>query len=538
MAPSSSFRAERATQSMDSQTLVDWLCLAENHPDRPAHVELIETHISWVFLTRRYAYKLKKPVRFDFVDFSQPHQREHACQEEVRLNRRLTRSTYLGVVPITRDQQGELQLGGDGTPVDWLVKMWRLPSDRRLDQLVTQRAATRGDVLRIERVLAQFYEQAPPLTVRPEDYQQTLTQYVLDNCRVLLESADELSPSLVRRVHAVQLTLLELAPQLFAERVLDGRIVDGHGDLRPEHIYLMPEPVIVDCIEFSADFRRIDVADELCFLAMELNQLGAAELGEQLLHDCLKRLNDRPDPRLLQFYQSYRACVRAKVAALRSRQVEGEPRQKALREARAYLEFADQQRNQIVRPMLLAISGLMGTGKSTLAREVAQSLGWELLSTDAIRQEQFGVSDAPAGFGEGLYRPELRAQVYEEMFRRADELLEQGSSVVLDATFSASPLREQARQLADRHETPFLLVRCECPAEVARQRIAERLVRSNDASEARPELLAAQQQADDPLPSDAVRIDTTEGVPTQRTQLFRHLARLLWGRPTLSQPEA
>ncbi len=504
--------------------LVAWLAQGDCYPDRPEHVEVVETHISWVFLTRRYAYKLKKPVRFDFLDFSTLAARQQACAAELRLNRRLAPSTYLAVVPVVQSSAGTWSLGGEGEPVDYLVQMWRLPTARRLDTLVEQGRAASGDGVRLERTLARFYRALPASDVTPEEYLATFERHVLDNRRVLLEFAPPLDAALVKRIHAEQLRLLRLAPERLLERVRAGRVVEGHGDLRPEHVYLMPEPVVVDCIEFSADFRRIDIADELCFLAMELSRSGAAALGEQILQNLLASLDDPADERLLRFYKSYRASVRAKVAALRSRQQQGAARKATLREAAEYLACADSYHAPRERPLLLVVSGLMGTGKSTLARALAEEMGLDRLSTDELRREQHDSSQQATAFGEGKYADAARARVYEAMFARAEELIAQGVSVVLDGTFTRAALRDAARKIAQRHRARFALLRCECPPDVARERIARRAAAGKDASEARPELFDRQRQNDEPPGREALRVDTALPEPAQRAAVYRALA--------------
>ena len=221
-----------------------------------------------------------------------------------------------------------------------------------------------------------------------------------------------------------------LRPQLFDARVKAGRIVDGHGDLLPEHIYLLPrggsdhrtaaddgiEPVMIDCIEFNAEFRRVDVADELEFLATECDFEGAEALGRRIFEQTLAVLGDEPPAELMAFYCSYRACVRAKVAALRAAQLEGEPRAEDLAEARRHLQWAERYDQQLPPPVLMVMSGLMGSGKSTLGRELAAQLGAEILATDEMRFELFGRSREPAAYGAGHYRPEDRRRVYDEMF--------------------------------------------------------------------------------------------------------------------------
>jgi hypothetical protein len=234
------------------------------------------------------------------------------------------------------------------------------------------------------------------------------------------------------------LQFLAFDEDMLQERVSNGRIVDGHGDLRPEHIFLGNPPQIIDCIEFSEQYRRVDIADEICFLSMECDRHGASGLASKFIARFQEVYCDNWPPCLVDFYRSYRACVRAKIATLRAAELEGRPRDKALADAELYLQLAEAYTRRC-KPIAIVIGGLMGSGKSTLASGLSEELGIDVLSTDFVRRQLFGMSAAPVQYAEGSYRPEHRARVYEELFRRAGEQLAQGLSIILDGTFLTLP---------------------------------------------------------------------------------------------------
>jgi uncharacterized protein len=509
-----------------------WLREPRVYPVATSRVEMIETHISWVFLTDRHVFKLKKPVRFDFLDFRDVAQRRRACEEEVRLNRRLAEDVYLGVVPITVDG-GRLAFDGVGPPVDWVVKMRRLPADRALDHMLRADALAPRDVERVAKTLADFYRQAPPLSVRCEEYRKTISEHVEANHRELSQERHGLSSSALRRAWQAQRYLLRVWPDIFDARVCDGRIVDGHGDLRPEHIYLTTPPAIIDCIEFSGEFRQLDVLDELCFLDMECTRLGSGWVGNLLLAHYQAACGDEPPAALLSFYRCYRACVRAKVAALRAGQLQGSQQETARQEAADYLQLAGGYAQAISPPLLLVVCGLTGSGKSTLAEVVAGELGLEWLQTDAIRRElgsrPGGAEERARGSNEDLldgqaggrdysvdrYAPEQRQRVYDELLSKTDDLLADGLSVLLDGTFADAEQRRRVAGLADRRGATLHFLHCECPASVALQRVAERLSGGDSLSEATPEVYRGQQQTADWNFGDLrhVKVDTTRSIP-------------------------
>jgi aminoglycoside phosphotransferase family enzyme/predicted kinase len=510
----------RAEESL-SRVLVDLLLRPTVYPDRPSRVELVETHISWVFLTDRFVYKLKKPVRFDFLDYSTPQARKRACQAECELNQRLAPNVYLGVLPVTIDAKGKIVIGGTGQAIDWLVKMRRLPANQMLDELIRTGRLSEAETERLADWLARHYHRLSPVCTEAGEYRAAIERHVRGNRAELLAARHALPVELVKRCHAAQLRFLVLQKAQFESRVCDGRIVDGHGDLRPEHVCLDGEPIVFDCVEFNPELRRLDVADELAFLAMECECLGAQGVGLRILEAYRRQSHDHFSAALENFYKGYRACVRAKVAALAAAQ-ELPDSTVARRRSLNYLVLADHYAAALGPPSVIVVSGLMGSGKSTLASSLAELLGSDWLSTDAIRRELLGASAIPAAFGEGLYSPELRQQVYNDLFHRAEVLLHAQVSVVLDGTFLTVAQRQAVIRLARAAGAVLLVVHCTCPAEVAMERIERR---SGSVSEARADLYAAQQSSEEPFDgSDVLSVDTTMPPSLQESAVLSELA--------------
>lgn len=331
-------------KAADLALKVRFLKRRTSYAEQPKHVASIETHMSWVFLTDEHAYKLKKPVRQPFLDFGTIEARRRNCALELRLNRRLAPDVYLGLVPIRIGRSGCLSLEGSGEIVDWLVKMRRLPAERTLDHAIEHRTVRPADLRRLAAGLARFYRRAPKANVSESSYRRRFEANIRTNRSELSKRRWRLPVELVRRATDAQLRFLR-RPRLLDARVRDRRIVEAHGDLRPEHVYLGAKPVITDCLEFNRAFRMLDPVDELGYLALECEMLGDAVTGRRIL-DLYEALSgDRPPEPLLYFYMSERACLRAKLAiwhlkdrALRHR---GKWRRKALRYLRLACAYAD-----------------------------------------------------------------------------------------------------------------------------------------------------------------------------------------------------
>jgi aminoglycoside phosphotransferase family enzyme/predicted kinase len=468
-------------------------------------------------------------VRFEFLDFSTPELRHRACQEELRLNRRLASDVYIDVLPITQDRSGTLELNGQGIEVDWVVKMRRLPAETALDVLLRENRLEPEDAEAIAKHLTNFYSGLLPKPLNSDDYRQALERHIRANGTALLDSIPA-ERSRLRRIQGAQLRYVYVRPELINDRVASGRIVDGHGDLRPEHIYLDDRPIVIDCIEFSEELRTVDIADELSFLWMECQRLGDGRVGETVLSQYQQVCEDEIPESLLAFYAGYRALVRAKVALLRDQQVAGRVAQPPADLIRQYVDLADSYAEKLGPPVLLIVGGLMGTGKSTLAAKLAETLGVESISTDLVRHSMFGPSKVPAGYGEGHYKPDMRSRVYDELLRQAGERLEDRQSVVLDGTFLTDGLRTRAYDVGYRRGAETLHVQCTCPRQIAYTRIQQRIDTGQSESEARTELYDLQSRdyqpplADDP----SITIDTTQQISQQVSVVCAELGHLLF----------
>ncbi len=520
--------------------VVDVLSDAASYPDHPGAVTVIETHISWVFLTDRYAYKLKKPVRFEFLDFSTPESRHHACLEELRLNRRLAPDVYVAVLPITRDSNGVLTFNGHGEKVDWVVQMRRLPAEQALNVRLCEGRLTSDQADAIARFLADFYARLTPARLTAGDYRQALERHIRANGATLFDSpfTNDLK---IRQAQSAQLRYLTVQAGVLDSRVAAGRVVEGHGDLRPEHIYLNGRPIIIDCIEFSDELRNVDIADDLSFLAMECERLGNSELGNIDLGDRVLATyqqvgGDRVPASLLAFYRSYRACVRAKVVLLRTEQ---RPADRSAQEGellQQYIDLAARHAAELGPPMLLIIGGCMGTGKSTLSAKLAETFDIGLFSTDHIRRSILGASETPASYSEGKYQPDMRSRVYDELLRQAGDVLKNGESALLDGTFLTGCLRQQAYRLAEQYGAMPLFVNCTCPRPVAYTRIQQRANAGPSESEARVELYDLQARDVEPPWADEpfVEVDTTQQIAQQMSVVCGALQSTLFGQPRVS----
>ena len=284
------------------------------YPHSPQDVTLVETHMSFVFLAGERAYKLKKPVRFPFLDFSTLRAREINCREELRLNRRLAAQVYLGIVPLTLSAGNKLSLDGDGAIVDWLVAMRRLPADRMLDRMLIEGRLDDGLIDDLCETLGDFYRRAERSAISPSDYAARFFREQMENRRILTRRDFALDhgriPHLLDRLDAI----LTISRPLLEERVRLGHIVDGHGDLRPEHICFADPIAIFDCLEFSSELRQVDPFDELAYLGMESAQLRAPALGPRIIAKVADRLGESSPHQLVSLYTAWRAVLRARLA--------------------------------------------------------------------------------------------------------------------------------------------------------------------------------------------------------------------------------
>jgi hypothetical protein len=460
---------------------------------------LHETHVSVVVELGDRVYKLKKRVRMDFLDFRTREAREAVCHREVELNRRLASDVYLGVADVH---------GPDGRVCDHLVVMRRLPADRRLARLVEDGADVDDQLRAVARTVATFHAAGRR---SPEIARAGAIDRVRRNWEDGFETLDPfggttLDTHVLRRASALVAEYLDGRKPLFGDRVNRGEIVDGHGDLRCEDIFCLDDgPRILDCIEFDDELRYVDVVSDVAFLAMDLEQLGGPEPASRFL-GWYRELSGEACPRsLVDHYVAYRAQIRSKVECIRAAQ--GDP--KAAERARALLALTREHLERSRVPLVL-VGGLPGTGKTTVARGLADRLGWSVLRSDEIRKDLLGVAHTTrlAGdFGEGAYDDATTATVYGEMLRRASRLLSMGEPVVLDASWTDRRRRDEAAEVAAGATSPLVAVRCEAPPTITHARLIERAAGELDASDASPAIAGAMAARADPWPS-SIRIDT------------------------------
>jgi uncharacterized protein len=345
---------------------VAFLRQPDAYAERPVRVEAIETHMSWVFLTDARAYKLKKPLRLQGSDCSTLELRKERCEAEVHLNRRLTDGVYLGITPLVRTAGGyrllpEIVQPGSRPPetvADWLITMVRLPRDLTLEHRIRSGVATSDDAGRIAATLARFYDRAERVPWTADAYVSRLERETVRYRRELDAPRFPLANrNLLAEVTSWQLAFLKNEPELMKSRIRQGRVIDGHGDLRPEHVFLTKKPVIIDCLEFDRELRLLDAMSELSFLALECVRLGAKDLGEELLLAYVRETGDAVPRKLVTFYECHHACIRAVVALWHLDDPTVNTRSKWVRRADAYLELASR--------LMVESASSLGRGGST-----------------------------------------------------------------------------------------------------------------------------------------------------------------------------
>ncbi|WP_273733653.1 AAA family ATPase [Mycolicibacterium septicum] len=445
--------------------------------------EIHETHTGIVALIGDRAYKVKKPVVTDFLDFSSVERREQVCAREVQLNRRLAADSYLGVAHLSDPQ------GGPPEPV---IVMRRYPDARRLTSIVLRGEPVVEHLSAIAEALARFHANAE----RSADIDAAAEVPAIagrwhDNIAELHRRAGTVVPAeSVAEVGRLADQFMNGRAALFADRIANRRIVDGHGDLLTGDIFCMADgPVILDCLEFDDSLRHVDCADDAAFLAMDLEFLGRKDLADYFIAEYQRLSGDAAPTSLVDFLIAYRAGVRAKTDCIRVEQ----GIETAGADARRHLDIAlDHLRRGTVR--LILIGGGPGTGKTTLAHALAEQISAQVISTDDVRrqlQEQGLVAGDVGILNEGLYSSDNVAAVYDAVLQKADGALAGGRSVILDGTWRDPELRRRARDIASERGCPTTELACAAPIDEAKKRIAQRQTTTSDATPQIAEGLAA-----------------------------------------------
>lgn len=474
----------------------------EAYPEPTHSVELLQTHVSWIFLTDKHAFKVKKPVNFGFLNFSTIDRRRFYCNEEVRLNRRLCPDIYEGVVEM-RKASGGAAFHGDGPVIDYAVKMKRLPAERMLDKLVNNNQISVAEMQKVARIIANFHQSAPTSPAIAEFGQ---LDRIMFNWQENFEQVFPFEDTTLSAVEREQIkawvsSFAAENADLFRRRVDEGFIRECDGDIHLENICMTDDSVyIFDCIEFNERFRYCDTAADVAFLLMDLDFHGRHDLAGEVVTTYLETSGDTAMMALIDYYKLYRAFVRGKVESLRlidsgiNHQEQERARKKAIRYFRLARGYIERRR---LRPTLFITCGLMGSGKSTLTAQLSFELGIASFNSDTVRKQLAGIStDAPVpdAYGEGLYTIQANNATYAELLRLAEAELAAGRSVIIDATFKRKDDRSRFAALAKRYTASFTILHVTCNELENRRRLAERATSGRSVSDGRAELLESQQQ--------------------------------------------
>jgi aminoglycoside phosphotransferase family enzyme/predicted kinase len=462
--------------------------------------QVLETHISVVLLFGDQAVKIKKPVRFPFIDLSTPELRKLACRREVELNRRLAPDVYLGVADI---------IGPDGITCDHVVVMRRMPGERRLSTLAREGNVHNTDVFALARLLTAFHAGAETsatiAAAATRDAVRDRWEAGFAEIQPLVGTALDLDVE--TEIEDLARTYLDGRASLFDSRIERGRVVDGHGDLLAGDIFMLDDgPRVLDCLEFDDSLRYGDVLADIAFLAMDLERLGAAELARRFLAAYREFSGETHPASLEHHYIAFRAHIRAKVALLRGSSEGHEEAQTLLRIALTHLRHA--------RVRLTLVGGGPGSGKSTLARGISDRTGWAVVRSDEVRKDLVGVGHEQhltSAIGEGIYSEATNRATYAAMLDRTRLLLERGESVILDATWRDADARRAAAELAEGTSSQLVEIRCDAPIAVRQERVGQRARRGGDASDATTEITRGLEGRADPWPAATV-VETTQSI--------------------------
>jgi aminoglycoside phosphotransferase family enzyme len=467
-------------------------------------VKLIETHISWVFLAGKFAYKLKKPLNFGFLDFSTLKKRQHYCQEELRLNQRFAPQLYLDVIPVGGDLQ-KPQIGAEPA-IDYLVKMKRFSRRDELDFHLQENSLSVDMIEQFADYLADLHQRAP--FVDPRSYFGSLDS-VQDP---VAENFEQLRPLLAEPACQKQLSALENWAQakfeqlryLFKERKERGFIRECHGDVHLANmLWYEGQPLLFDCIEFNDNFRCIDLVNDYAFLLMDLDDHGAEMHSWSFLNRYLRETGDYAALPLLNYYKSYRALVRAKVIGLRLQQpgLSKEERNFDIGLLESYLHLAEVY-SQPQQPRLIITHGFSGSGKTSFLKQLCPLLGAISLHSDVERKRLFNLSataSSASQLDDGIYKQSATERCYQQLRCLAEQVLKAGFTAIVDATFLQHLQRQQFQQLAEHRQVPLSILDFPVSESELLQRIKKRASEADSISEATPAVLKKQQQQADPL---------------------------------------
>ena len=472
--------------------LVSFLESPASYPHRPVEVRSMQTHISWVFVASPFVFKVKKPVNFGFLDFSTLEKRRYFCQREVELNRRLSPEVYLDVVSIYRNASG-FSFTAEGEIGEYSVKMKQLPDGGFLRQLVARGLVGADEINRVNSRLHQFYEsQIPSPEIEEWGTPEKLKISTDENfAQVEPFIGRTISPVAFETIRDFTNRFYSVREKLLRDRIHQHRIRDCHGDLHLDHIHLAPEATtIFDCIEFNDRFRFIDIGNDLAFLAMDFDFEGRRDLGNLLLRNAAREFRDVGMLKITNFYKCYRAFVRGKVESIQAREKETVDPREHEKQAARYFRLASQYAISGSEPLVLAVMGRVGTGKTTVTLQLGSELDWPIFSSDQIRKTLAGVPlterTAPELRGK-MYSKQMTEQTYKKLVENGLAALATHNGVILDATFSSRANRDFLRDQCAKADVHLQVIELEAQRETIENRLRTRDHSASEISDARLE---------------------------------------------------
>ncbi|MDH4073904.1 MAG: AAA family ATPase, partial [Gammaproteobacteria bacterium] len=483
-------------------------------PHEAGDIELVETHISWLLLAGDFAYKIKKPLTLDFLDFSSLEKRRFYCEEELRLNRPWAPDIYLEVVPISR-RDGRVRIGGDGEIVEYALRMRRFEQALRLDKQLESGLLSVADMKELGGTIAARHRRAPRVRAERRERVLRLTrEFMTDNFDALY---GVIGDEFLTPLREWTIAELDRHAALLAARFDNGKVRSCHGDLHLGNLVRLPAGITTfDCIEFNADLRHIDVVADTSFLVMDLVERGRSDLAAHFLNRYLEAFGDYEGVTLLNLFFVYRCLVRAKVAVIRSgERDDARDADMDLKVANDYCVMAARQSKR-GSPLLVVMHGFSGSGKTRVAGELMAALPAIRIRSDIERRRLAGIGEREAsgsGVGEGIYTADASERVYGRLFALARGVLASGHSVILDAAFLERRRREEALDLAREACVPAVVVDVTAGEDLLRERVAQRAAERSDPSEADVRVLEHQLATAEPLTDDeqtiAVRCDNS-----------------------------
>jgi len=485
------------------EKLIDSLLHQDVYPHPVSDVHLVQTHISWVILTGSYAYKIKKPIKLEFLDFSSLEQRKHFCEEELKLNKRWAPEVYLEVVPVCGSFE-EPTLGGDGPPIEYAVKMLQFPQSAQLDAQLDAGLLLAADMTELAEMIAKQHDVAEVFDhLSVEDAVELTRHPMQENIEHLKE---HINPDEWQCLASWTSNKLRDLHAMLVQRQDGGFVRECHGDLHLRNLVRLTSGIAAfDCVEFSPELRNIDVISDVSFLMMDLISRERQDLAYVFINRYLECSGDYSGMSLFGLYYVYHALIRAKIAAIRSVERSDEAARQRDNEEMEHCCGVALRWIESQRPCLLVMHGFSGSGKTWLSQQLLSRLPAIRVRSDIERKRSLSIAETAgsgAGIGEGIYDSCARKDIYVSLAAAVETSLRIGQHVIVDAAFLDRGDRDRFRALAIKLDAEFLIIDVRAESDELHRRLEHRVRDANDASEADESVLRYQYENADALAAE------------------------------------